>query len=254
MSSEQNMQFFGNRLVDKDQKEQLVKGVFDSVSGSYDLMNDLMSFGLHRIWKSKLVEHILHPDRKILDVASGTGDVARKIASKAKAENKTSNITISDVNENMLKGSREKLLNQADLDGSNFEFLTGNAEKLPIPDNSYDYYTIAFGIRNVADIKAALAESYRVLKPYGKFLCLEFSEVDYKLLRKFYSLYSHNVIPWLGEKVARDRGAYEYLVESIQRFPGKQKFANMIEEAGFKSVKIDSLTFGITAIHTAYKL
>jgi demethylmenaquinone methyltransferase/2-methoxy-6-polyprenyl-1,4-benzoquinol methylase len=254
MTSGENKQYFGNKLVDKHRKEELVGEVFDSVADNYDLMNDLMSFGLHRKWKDELVEYVLFPDRKILDVASGTGDIAGKIMQKAKELNKTPDITITDINENMLENCKHKLGAAGSDNASYFNFITSNAEKLPVPDNSFDYYTIAFGIRNVADIKAALKEAYRVLKPYGKFLCLEFSKVDNSLLRKIYNLYSYNAIPLLGEKVAGDRASYEYLVESIRRFPDGEEFAEMIKQAGFSQVRIKTLTFGITAIHTAYKI
>jgi demethylmenaquinone methyltransferase/2-methoxy-6-polyprenyl-1,4-benzoquinol methylase len=227
--------------------------VFRTVARRYDLMNDLMSVGLHRAWKDALVTALDPPkgDRPfaLIDVAGGTGDVAFRIAQAGGAGTK---VTVCDINEDMLEVGRERAAERG-LDGQ-VTFMVGNAESLPFPDRSYDACTVAFGIRNVPRIDVALAEFYRVLRPGGRFLCLEFSTVDVPGLDALYDFYSFNVIPPLGRAVAGDADAYRYLVESIRRFPKPQTFADMIVAAGFRRVSHRMLTGGVVALHSAWRL
>ncbi len=239
--SEPRQTHFGARTVDLAAKQGLVDDVFRSVARRYDLMNDLMSGGLHRAWKDALVTAVNPPkgDRPfaVIDAAGGTGDIAFRVC---------------DINAEMLAVGRERALERG-LDGA-VSFIDGNAEALPFPDKSFDAYTIAFGIRNVPRIERALAEAYRVLKPGARFLCLEFSAVDVPGLDALYDLYSFNVIPALGRTVAGDAEAYRYLVESIRRFPKPQVFAGMISNAGFRRVSFRPLTGGIVALHSGWRL
>jgi demethylmenaquinone methyltransferase/2-methoxy-6-polyprenyl-1,4-benzoquinol methylase len=244
---------FGFRTVGVDDKQALVDEVFDRVAPRYDLMNDLMSGGLHRLWKDALATAVNPPrgDRPFsaLDVAGGTGDVAFRIAATGGAG---TNVTVCDINEEMLAVGRERAA-QHGLD-QRVSFVTGNAESLPFPDRDFDACTIAFGIRNVPRIEAALAEFFRVLKPGGRFLCLEFSTVDVPMFDAVYDFYSFNVIPALGRAVAGDAEAYRYLVESIRRFPKPQAFAGMISAAGFRLVGYRMLTGGVVALHSGWRL
>lgn len=242
---------FGFSSVRLDEKQDRVDAVFRSVAGRYDLMNDLMSAGLHRLWKNDLLAMLRVPSRRPfrhLDVAGGTGDVAFRIL---EAGGPQTHVTVLDINGNMLEVGRERA-------GSRYEgridFVEANAEALPLPAGSYDGYTIAFGIRNVPRIEAALREAHRVLKPGGRFLCLEFSQVDVPVLDKIYDAYSFNVIPKLGGWVTGDEESYRYLVESIRRFPRPAAFARMIEAAGFKRVTHRPLNAGVVAIHSGWKI
>jgi demethylmenaquinone methyltransferase / 2-methoxy-6-polyprenyl-1,4-benzoquinol methylase len=244
---------FGYRTVDLDAKQGMVDDVFRSVARRYDLMNDLMSGGLHRAWKDALVTMIKPPRGEqifsLLDVAGGTGDIAfRTIA----AGGTGTRATVCDINPEMLTVGRERAAERG-LDQA-VAFVDGNAEALPFPDKSFDAYTIAFGIRNVPRIDVALAEAYRVLRTGGRFLCLEFSTVDVPGLDTLYDLYSFNVIPALGRSVAGDAEAYRYLVESIRRFPKPRAFAAMISAAGFRRVSAQPLTGGIVALHSGWRL
>ncbi|HEX4555330.1 MAG TPA: bifunctional demethylmenaquinone methyltransferase/2-methoxy-6-polyprenyl-1,4-benzoquinol methylase UbiE [Xanthobacteraceae bacterium] len=244
---------FGYRTVDLDAKQGLVDDVFRSVARRYDLMNDLMSGGLHRAWKDALVTAVNPPrgDRTfgLLDVAGGTGDIAFRVVA---AGGPGTRVTVCDINPEMLAVGRERATERG-LDDA-VGFVDGNAEALPFPDRSFDACTIAFGIRNVPRVDAALAEAYRVLKPAGRFLCLEFSTVDVPGLDTLYDLYSFNVIPALGRSVAGDADAYRYLVESIRRFPKPQAFAAMIAAAGFRRVNARPLTGGVVALHSGWRL
>jgi demethylmenaquinone methyltransferase/2-methoxy-6-polyprenyl-1,4-benzoquinol methylase len=244
---------FGFKTVDLDAKQGLVDDVFRSVARRYDLMNDLMSGGLHRAWKDALVTAVNPPrgDRPfgLLDVAGGTGDIAFRVVAAGGASTR---VTVCDINPEMLAVGRERAIERG-LDDA-VAFVDGNAEALPFPDRSFDACTIAFGIRNVPRIDAALAEAYRVLKPGGRFLCLEFSTVDVPGLDTLYDLYSFNVIPALGRSVAGDADAYRYLVESIRRFPKPQAFAAMISAAGFRRVSARPLTGGVVALHSGWRL
>jgi demethylmenaquinone methyltransferase/2-methoxy-6-polyprenyl-1,4-benzoquinol methylase len=244
---------FGFRRVPLGQKQGLVDEVFHSVARRYDIMNDLMSGGLHRAWKDALVTAVNPPkgDRpfRLLDVAGGTGDIALRVVT---AGGTGTQVTVLDINSDMLTVGRERA-EERGLDHA-VTFIEGNAEALPLPDRSFDAYTIAFGIRNVPRIEAALREAYRVLRPGGHFLCLEFSAVDVPGLAALYDLYSFNVIPALGRAVAGDAESYRYLVESIRKFPKPQIFAAMIREAGFARVSFTAMSGGIVALHSGWRL
>lgn len=242
---------FGFQSVPLGEKQARVDEVFRSVARRYDLMNDLISAGLHRVWKRDLVS-MLRPPRlrpfRHLDVAGGTGDVAFRVA---EAGGPRTTVTVVDINAGMLEVGRERARARRE---RRIDFIEGNAEELPFGPASYDGYTIAFGIRNVPRIERALAEAHRVLRPGARFLCLEFSRVDVPMLDRLYDAYSFGAIPQLGEWVARDRDSYQYLVESIRRFPPPAAFARMIEEAGFRRVTYRPLTGGVVAIHSGWKI
>lgn len=239
---------FGFQTIDAEEKQQRVRGVFDSVASRYDLMNDFMSAGLHRLWKREMVAALApRAGQRILDVAGGTGDIAFRIRKAADAH-----VTICDINEAMLNEGKNRAIDANMREG--LEWVVGNAESLPFPDAHFDAYTIAFGIRNVTHIEQALAEAHRVLKIGGRFLCLEFSHVPNEMLAKMYDLYSFNVIPWVGERITQDRAAYQYLVESIRRFPDQERFAKMIKNAGFGNVTYRNMTGGVVALHSGRKL
>jgi demethylmenaquinone methyltransferase / 2-methoxy-6-polyprenyl-1,4-benzoquinol methylase len=243
---------FGFRDVPAGEKEKLVRGVFSSVARNYDLMNDLMSGGVHRLWKDAMVAWLNpQPRLKCLDVAGGTGDIAFRIAKAARRRGGDADITVCDINAEMLG---EGVKRAEVLGEKSIGWVVGDAQALPMPDNSFDSYTIAFGIRNVTRIEKALEEAQRVLKPGGRFLCLEFSQVVVPGLDVLYDKFSFHILPKLGEAVAGDRDAYQYLVESIRRFPPQAKFARMIEAAGLSQVKIRNLSGGIAAMHSAWKI
>jgi demethylmenaquinone methyltransferase / 2-methoxy-6-polyprenyl-1,4-benzoquinol methylase len=244
---------FGFRDVPLDDKQTLVNGVFHSVASRYDLMNDLMSGGLHRAWKNIMV-NTLDPPRgdapfALLDVAGGTGDIAFRAA---KAAGSGFRATVCDINLDMLNVGRERAVKRH-LD-DRVAFVEGNAEALAFPDRAFDGYTIAFGIRNVPRIDAALAEAFRVLRPGGRFLCLEFSTVDVPGLDRLYDLFSFKVIPGLGRAVTGDTESYQYLVESIRKFPKPNAFADMIRASGFSRVNWQVLSGGIVALHSGWRL
>jgi demethylmenaquinone methyltransferase/2-methoxy-6-polyprenyl-1,4-benzoquinol methylase len=244
---------FGFRDVGAGEKQALVNDVFHSVASRYDLMNDLMSAGLHRLWKDIMID-VLNPPKSdapfaLLDVAGGTGDIAFRAAKTSGAGFRA---TVCDINGDMLTVGRERATKQH-LD-DRVSFVEGNAEALAFPDRSFDAYTIAFGIRNVPRIDLALSEAFRVLKPGGRFLCLEFSAVDVPGLDRLYDLYSFRVIPQVGRAVTGDAEAYRYLVESIRKFPRAAIFADMIRAAGFARVKWDILSGGIVALHSGWRL
>jgi demethylmenaquinone methyltransferase/2-methoxy-6-polyprenyl-1,4-benzoquinol methylase len=243
---------FGSRTVPLADKQALVDGVFSSVARRYDLMNDLMSFGLHRAWKDALVTAIDPPRHRpfaLLDIAGGTGDVALRAIAAGGAQTR---VTVCDINADMLAGGRQRAADRGL--GDSVTFTEANAEALPFADRSFDAATIAFGIRNVARIESALAEAFRVLKIGGKFVCLEFSAVDVPGLDRLYDLYSFNVIPALGRVVAGDAQSYRYLVESIRRFPNPHDFAAMLRAAGFGRVSHRIMTGGIVALHSGWRL
>jgi ubiquinone/menaquinone biosynthesis methyltransferase len=240
--------FFGYKEVDTSEKAGMVKGVFTSVASRYDIMNDAMSMGVHRLWKDRLIAKMNpKPNTRLLDVAGGTGDIAFRFLNKQPS----SSVVVCDINEAMLRCGQDNAVDRGILNG--IEFVAGDAQQLAFPDNHFDYYTIAFGIRNVTHIDQALKEAYRVLKPGGRFLCLEFSKVNHKLLAHLYDNYSFHVIPKMGKLLAGDADSYQYLVESIRQFPPQQKFADMIKAAGFERVTYENLTFGVVAIHSGYK-
>jgi len=243
---------FGSRQVPLEDKQGLVDDVFHSVARRYDLMNDLMSFGLHRAWKDALVTAVDPPKNRpfaLLDIAGGTGDVALRVIESGGGETRA---TVCDINSDMLEIGRERATARSRSDA--VTFTEANAEALPFADRSFDAVTVAFGIRNVPRIEAALAEAYRVVKIGGKFLCLEFSAVDVPGLDRLYDFYSFNVIPALGRAVAGDAKSYRYLVESIRRFPNPQSFAAMMRAAGFARVTFQQMTGGIVALHCGWRL
>jgi demethylmenaquinone methyltransferase/2-methoxy-6-polyprenyl-1,4-benzoquinol methylase len=244
---------FGFRDVPVDDKQTLVNDVFHSVARRYDLMNDLMSGGLHRVWKDVMI-NALNPPRSdapfaLLDVAGGTGDISFRAAKEA---GYGFHATVCDINSGMLAVGRERAITRH-LEHQ-VSFVEGNAEALEFPDRSFDAYTIAFGIRNVPRIDRALAEAYRVLKPGSRFLCLEFSTVDVPGLDRIYDLFSFKVIPPLGKAVTGDAESYRYLVESIRKFPKPPAFSEMIRDAGFSRVNYQLLTGGIVALHSGWRL
>lgn len=242
--------WFGRRPVTPEEKTSLVHGVFDSVADKYDIMNDMMSGGVHRLWKDKFVRQICPRSKQsFVDVAGGTGDIAFRIRRKT---GPNSDIAIFDLNQNMLTAGRNRAIDRGWL--NDFEWLCGNAEALPFPDNSRDVYTIAFGLRNVTHIDKALKEAHRVLKPGGRFFCLEFSHVNSNILSKAYKAYSKLVIPNLGQLIAKDRESYDYLIESIERFPSQNELADRLENAGFEKVRYTNLSSGIAAIHQGLRI
>ena len=243
---------FGSRQVPLADKQALVDDVFHSVAPRYDLMNDLMSLGLHRAWKDALVTALDPPKTRpfaLLDIAGGTGDVAMRAVA---AGGERTRATVCDINPDMLAVGRERA--EARHLGDAITFTEGNAEALPFADRSFDAVTIAFGIRNVPRIDVALAEAFRVLRIGGKFLCLEFSTVDVPGLDRLYDFYSFNVIPALGRAVTGDAESYRYLVESIRRFPRPEPFAAMLRAAGFQRVSFQHMTGGIVALHSGWRL
>lgn len=246
--------FFGfEQVKDAAEKTSRVKSVFQSVAGNYDLMNDLMSGGLHRIWKRRFITQIHpRPGMACLDVAGGTGDIAFLLHDKTKDKTGNSHITVSDINPAMLEVGQQRAIDRGLL--NKLQWVEGNAEQLPFADNSFDLYTIAFGLRNVSRIDMALKDAYRVLKPGGRFFCLEFSRPVTSVMRKAYDLYSFNVIPWLGEKVAADRESYQYLVESIRQFPDQKALVKKMQAAGFTSCTYHNMSAGIVAIHCGVKI
>jgi demethylmenaquinone methyltransferase/2-methoxy-6-polyprenyl-1,4-benzoquinol methylase len=240
---------FGYREVPENEKAALVAEVFRSVAPKYDLMNDLMSFGLHRLWKRFTIQHAaLRPGQKVLDVASGTGDLAREFAKAVGAQGK---VVMTDINEAMLQVGRERL-EDAGIIG-NIECVQADAEKLPFDDNYFDCVSIAFGLRNVTQKANALKSMYRVLKPGGKLLILEFSQANTPFLKKIYDLYSFHVIPKMGALVTNDRESYQYLVESIRMHPDQETLKTMMMDAGFEDVNYFNLNGGIVALHKGYK-
>jgi demethylmenaquinone methyltransferase/2-methoxy-6-polyprenyl-1,4-benzoquinol methylase len=246
---------FGFRRVPERQKAPLVRALFDAVAPRYDLMNDLMSGGIHRWWKAEMVAYLRpRPGQRLLDVAGGTGDIALRALPRLAREGEAPDIAVMvcDVSEAMLAAGRARALDQGILDA--IEWVRADAEQLPLADRSFDLYTIGFGLRNVTRIDAALAEARRVLRPGGRFLCLEFTPEITPLLQPLYDLYSFQIVPLLGQIVAGDRDAYVYLVESIRRFPRQSELAEMIEGAGFDRVKFRNLTGGMAALHSAWRL
>lgn len=244
---------FGYRDVDPSEKAGLVRGVFDRVASRYDLMNDLMSGGVHRLWKDMAVARLNpQPGETIVDCAGGTGDMARRIAARARAVKArrggdNARVLVIDYNAEMIAAGRARDSDAA-VDAE-IAWTVGDAQRLPLRDASADAYVIAFGIRNVTDIPAALREARRVLKRGGRFLCLEFSRPTSGAFRAAYDAYSFKIIPAVGERVAGDRESYQYLVESIRRFPDQQRFAGMIEAAGFSRAGFTNYTGGVAALH-----
>jgi demethylmenaquinone methyltransferase/2-methoxy-6-polyprenyl-1,4-benzoquinol methylase len=239
---------FGFRDVPVDDKSGLVREVFDSVASRYDLMNDLMSLGVHRLWKSAMMDWLApRPNNRLLDVAGGTGDIAQRYRARGGGP-----VTICDINQSMLSVGREKLMARDQADG--IDWICGDAEALPVADGSFEVYTIAFGLRNVTRIDAALAEARRVLRPGGRFMCLEFSRLAIPALDPLYDAYSFKILPEIGARVAKDREAYEYLAESIRQFPPQRELVDRMVAVGMEQVSYRNLSGGIAAVHSGWRL
>ena len=250
MSDFEKKTYFGNREVFESQKQNLVQGVFKSVASNYDLMNDIMSFRIHWQWKNFMMDWLVpRPGQKLLDVAGGTGDIAFRFMQRAKNQAK---VTILDMTELMLSEGKKRP--EAIEFANQIEWVCGDAMHLPFQSSNFDVYTISFGIRNVTDISKVLEEAYRVLRPGGRLMVLEFSRVDNDALRWVYDRYSYNIIPLLGKIIADDRDSYQYLVESIRRFPKQETFATMIKNVGFEQVKYRNLSLGAAALHSGWKI
>ncbi len=242
-------EWFGYEQVSPDEKTNKVLDVFKSVADSYDVMNDAMSLGVHRLWKRHFVARVRpRPEEKILDVAGGTGDISFLMYQKSR---RAADITISDINPEMLRVGRDRAIDKGM--ANSFSWVEANAEKLPFDDNSFDAYTISFGLRNVTHIDVALKEALRVLKPGGRFYCLEFSKVENPILSKLYDFYSFKALPKMGEIIAKDRESYQYLAESIRQHPSQEELKDRLEKAGFKTAGYSNLSGGIASIHWAYK-
>lgn len=240
---------FGFRDVPESEKAGMVHGVFSRVASRYDLMNDLMSGGMHRLWKDAMMDWLApRPGQRLLDVAGGTGDIAFRFLKRAAG----ATATVLDLTEPMLTEGRKRA--EADNLAERLGWVVGDAMALPFPDNSFDVYTISFGIRNVTRIPDALSEAYRVLRRGGRLMVLEFSRIPQAGLQWAYDRYSFNVIPAMGKVVANDRESYQYLVESIRKFPDQESFAAMIRQAGFGQVRYRNLTMGVAALHSGWKI
>jgi demethylmenaquinone methyltransferase/2-methoxy-6-polyprenyl-1,4-benzoquinol methylase len=240
---------FGFQTVPEGEKAGMVHGVFSRVASKYDVMNDLMSMGIHRVWKDAMMDWLApRPGQRLLDVAGGTGDVAFRFLKRAPG----ATAVVCDMTEQMLIEGRKRA--EAEQMASSLDWVVGDAMALPFEDNSFDVYTISFGIRNVVRVPDALKEAYRVLKPGGRLMVLEFSQIPNELMQKAYDLYSFNVIPVMGQIVANDRDSYQYLVESIRKFPDQETFLGMIRAAGFSQAKYRNLTMGIASLHSGWKI
>ncbi len=240
---------FGARDVPESEKAGLVHGVFSNVASKYDLMNDVMSGGIHRLWKDAMMDWLAPRDnQRLLDVAGGTGDIAFRFLRRAPG----ARAVVTDMTEPMLIEGRKRA--EAETFANNLDWITGDAMALPFEDASFDVYTISFGIRNVTRIGDALSEAFRVLKPGGRLMVLEFSQLPNAAMQKAYDLYSYNVIPRMGQAIAGDRDSYQYLVESIRQFPDQDTFADMIRTSGFEQVKYRNLSMGIAALHSGWKI
>jgi demethylmenaquinone methyltransferase/2-methoxy-6-polyprenyl-1,4-benzoquinol methylase len=249
---------FGFREVARDDKQGLVRGVFDAVADKYDVMNDVMSGGLHRLWKARMIDALYmrpHSKLQLVDVAGGTGDIALRAHARAQKCGTLLDAHIIDANAEMMKAGRKRQAVQENMQqANNMHFTTGIAEQLPLPDGCADMLTIAFGIRNVTDRAAALKEAHRVLRPGGRFVCLEFSHLPSAVLQKLYDAYSFSIIPPMGALVAGERDAYQYLVESIRRFPTANAFLGEVEASGFARAEAQLLSGGIAALHMGWRV
>jgi demethylmenaquinone methyltransferase / 2-methoxy-6-polyprenyl-1,4-benzoquinol methylase len=248
-SDSEDTTHFGFQTVPEAEKAGMVHGVFTRVASKYDVMNDLMSGGVHRLWKDAMMDWLApRPGQRLLDVAGGTGDVAFRFLKRAAG----ASAVVCDLTEPMLVEGRKRA--EAGKLAERLDWVVGDAMALPFPSGSFDVYTISFGIRNVTRIADALAEAFRVLRPGGRLMVLEFSRIPNDLMQKAYDLYSFNVIPVMGQVVTGDRDSYQYLVESIRKFPDQETFAGMIRAAGFGQVKYRNLTMGVAALHSGWKL
>lgn len=249
MTDESQTTHFGFETVPEGEKAGRVQGVFSSVANKYDIMNDVMSVGIHRIWKDAMMDWLApRAGQKLLDVAGGTGDISFRFLKRAGS----GHATVLDLTEPMLVEGRKRA-EAASLSDS-LEWVVGDAMALPFEDNTFDVYTISFGIRNVTRPQKALEEAYRVLKPGGRLMVLEFSQIPNDMMQKAYDLYSFNVIPRMGQLIANDADSYQYLVESIRKFPDQETFLGMVRDAGFENAKYRNLTMGIAALHSGWKI
>lgn len=240
---------FGFTDVPETEKAGKVQGVFTSVASKYDIMNDVMSVGIHRIWKDAMMDWLApRPGQRLLDVAGGTGDISFRFINRAGH----AQATVLDITESMLIEGRKRA--EADLLNEQLDWIVGDAMALPFPDNSFDVYTISFGIRNVTRPQEALNEAYRVLRPGGRLMVLEFSQIPNDMMQKAYDLYSFNVIPPMGQMIAGDRDSYQYLVESIRQFPDQDTFLQMVRTAGFENAKYRNMTMGVACLHSGWKI
>jgi len=248
--NKKNTTHFGFKTILSSDKASLVHDVFTNVASKYDIMNDVMSLGIHRLWKDALMDWLNpQPGQHLLDVAGGTGDISFRFINRAKGLAKA---TVFDMTESMLSEGKKR--SEAVNLAKKLEWVCGDAMSLPFKNNMFDVYTISFGIRNVTDIRKAIAEAYRVLKIGGRITVLEFGQMPDELLQKIYNKYSFNVIPELGRLIAGDRESYQYLVESIRRFPKQDDFAELLRLEGFENVKYRNMSFGIAAIHSGWKV
>jgi demethylmenaquinone methyltransferase/2-methoxy-6-polyprenyl-1,4-benzoquinol methylase len=249
MTSKSKNTYFGFKEVEKKDKAKMVHNVFSSVASKYDIMNDMMSFGIHRIWKNSMMDWLSpQANQKLLDVAGGTGDISFRFLKRAPSANATIfDMTQSMLDEGQLRAEAQKLEDRLD-------WVCGDAMFLPFLDNTFDIYTISFGIRNVTDPQKALNEAYRVLRPGGRLMVLEFSQIPNPSMQWAYDRYSFNIIPPLGKIIADDSESYQYLVESIRKFPNQEKFLKMINNAGFSNAKYRNLTMGVACLHSGWKI
>lgn len=249
MSNKKSTIDFGFSEVPINEKVQRVKGVFDSVAGNYDIMNDVMSMGIHRMWKRQTIDLSgVRPGNRVLDLAGGTGDLTKAFSKRV---GKNGRVVLADINESMVRVGRDRLIDEGV--GSNVDFIITNAESLAFPDNHFDIATIAFGLRNVTHKDKALAELYRVLKPGGQLLILEFSKVTTPALAKLYDFYSFNILPKMGKLIADDEASYQYLAESIRMHPDQETLKQMMLDAGFDKAEYINMTQGIVALHRGWK-
>lgn len=247
--ADQTTTHFGFETVPEAEKAGRVQGVFGSVASKYDIMNDVMSMGIHRVWKDAMMDWLApRPGQKLLDVAGGTGDISFRFLDRAGS----GHATVCDLTEPMLVEGRKRA--EADQKADQLDWVVGDAMSLPFEDNSFDVYTISFGIRNVTRPQEALNEAFRVLKPGGRLMVLEFSQIPNDMMQKAYDLYSFNIIPRMGQAIANDRDSYQYLVESIRNFPDQDTFLSMLRKAEFEQAKYRNLTMGIAALHSGWKL
>ncbi|MFT4959384.1 MAG: demethylmenaquinone methyltransferase/2-methoxy-6-polyprenyl-1,4-benzoquinol methylase [Paracoccaceae bacterium] len=244
-----NTTHFGRETIPEADKAGRVQGVFSSVASKYDVMNDVMSMGIHRIWKDAMMDWLApRPGQKLLDVAGGTGDIAFRFLKRAGS----GHATVLDITEPMLIAGRQRA--EADQMANSLDWVVGDAMALPFEDNTFDVYTISFGIRNVTRPQEALNEAFRVLRPGGRLMVLEFSQLPNPAMQKAYDLYSFNVIPRMGKLIANDYDSYQYLVESIRNFPDQDTFQDMVRQAGFENAKYRNLSLGIAALHSGWKI
>ena len=247
--SAEQITHFGFQTIPESEKVSKVQNVFTSVASKYDIMNDVMSMGAHRIWKEAMMDWLApKPGQKLLDVAGGTGDISFKFIKRSGAAHST----VLDITENMLLEGRKRAEANQLVDSLNW--IVGDAMSLPFADNSFDVYTISFGIRNVTQPQIALDEAFRVLRPGGRLMVLEFSQIPVPLAQKAYDLYSFNVIPVMGQLITNDRDSYQYLVESIRKFPDQETFLSMVQQSGFENASYRNLTFGIAVLHSGWKI